>query len=53
MQLGSHVAVAAAVALDRSCSSDKTPNLRASICWRCSPKKKKKKKKEKKCTGMF
>ena len=41
MQLGS--AVALAMALASSCSSDLTPSLGTSICLGCGPKKEKKK----------
>ena len=44
--LGSHVAVALAVA--SSCSSNSTLSLATSICHRCSPEKQKKKKKKEK-----
>ena len=40
-QLGSHIAVAVAVA--GSCGSNWTPSLGTSICCRCGPKKRKKK----------
>ena len=42
---GSSVAVAVAVAVELagSCSSDSTPRLGTSICYRCSPTKKRKK----------
>ena len=42
-QLGSDVSVAVAVA--GSCSSDSTPSLGTSTCFRCSPKKTKDRKK--------
>ena len=42
MRLRSRITVAVA----NSCSSDSTPSLGISICYRCSPKKKKKKKKK-------
>ena len=43
--------VAMAVAQASSCSSDLTPNLETSICYRCSLKKKKKRKKNNKSNG--
>ena len=43
-QLRSHVAVAEAVAVASSYSSDATPGLGTSICCRYSPKKQKEKK---------
>ena len=36
-----------------SCSSDSTPSLGISICWKCSPKKKKKEKKDRKVFDFF
>ena len=44
-RLGSHVAV---VAWAGSCSSDSTPGLGTSMCYRCGPKKTKKKKVQRK-----
>ena len=40
--LGSRIAVAVAVAVVGSCSSDSTPSLVTSICHKCSTKKEKK-----------
>ena len=50
MQLGSGITVAVAMvvavamAVAGSCSSDLTPSLGTSICFKCGPKKQKKKK---------
>ena len=44
-RLTSRIAVAVAVAVVGSCSSDSIPNMGISTCCTCSPKKVKKKKK--------
>ena len=43
---GSDPAVSVAVVQTSSCSSDLTPSLRTSICFRCGPKKQKNKTKK-------
>jgi len=48
MWLGSHVAVAVAVAVASSYRSDWTPSLGTSICQECGPEKTKKKKEKRK-----
>ena len=50
MQLGSHIAVAVAVA--SSCSSDSTPSLGTSMCHGCRNKKKKKEKEKERASGV-